>query len=216
MLRPGSASTGASRVGGRVSSPRCSVAMGTSWVVCYFAVQQERYQVTRTAVPRQLGVPSCAARDSAVRSASPPAPNADMDSGKKITPDSGPRSLGGSVVSGWDPYEVWRTKILLPRLADQEAQRRAQLAAAQRLYVVAPRSKPAQPAPAAERAPAASAPTRSGDEALKRELIDVLGSLLAIGLASAFYGDDDRRRPALLPTSRGVCRDYAGRRAGRA
>jgi hypothetical protein len=140
-----------------------------------------------------------------------------MDSGKKITPDSGPRSLGGSVVSGWDPYEVWRTKILLPRLADQEAQRRTQLAAAQRLYVVAPSSKPAQPAPAAERAPAASsiAPTSSGDEALKRELIDVLGSLLAIGLASAFYGDGDRRRPALLPPTRGV-RDYAGRRAGRA
>jgi hypothetical protein len=101
---------------------------------------------------------------------------------------------------------VWRTKILLPRLADQEAQRRAQLAAAQRLYVVAPSSKPAQPAPAAERAPAASsiAPPSSGDEALKRELIDVLGSLLAIGLASAFYGDGDRRRPALLPASRGV------------
>ena len=95
---------------------------------------------------------------------------------------------------------MWRTKILLPRLAEQEARRLAKIAAGKRLYVVAPTSKPAH-----ELAPAPNTKGHSSwnDEALKREMIDVLSSLLVIGLASTFYGEGDRRPPARLPVTRG-------------
>ena len=41
--------------------------------------------------------------------------------------------------SGWDPYDVWRTRVLLPRLAE-ERNRLPQLAVAKTHPVVAPRT----------------------------------------------------------------------------
>jgi hypothetical protein len=125
-----------------------------------------------------------------------------MDSGKKLISDSLLSGQGRVPTSGWDPYDVWRTRILLPRLAEQEAERCAKIAAGKRLYVVASSGKTAdEPAPTA---PSPAASLDASDDALKREMIDVLGSLLAIGLASAFYGERDRKRQALLPLSRAV------------
>jgi hypothetical protein len=126
-----------------------------------------------------------------------------MDSGKKLVKDFALSSEGSAATPGWDPYEVWRTKILLPRLAEQEADRLAKLAAGKRLYVVAPTSKPADELTPAAQAPTPEGPLSWNDEALKREMIEVLSSLLVIGLASTFYGEGDRRPPARLPVARG-------------
>ena len=125
-----------------------------------------------------------------------------MDSGKKLISDSALPGQGRVPTSGWDPYDVWRTRILLPRLAEQEAERCAKIAAGKRLYVVVASAKTADEPSPTDPNPAAS--SDASDEALKREMIDVLGSLLAIGLATAFYSAPDRQRQTLVPRSRAV------------
>ena len=125
-----------------------------------------------------------------------------MDPEKKVItrPTLASRGSGGAT-TGWDPYEVWRTKILLPRLADQERDRLASTAAAKRLYVVAPRTDRADSAtPGGDRNDQDDA--RRTDEALRREMIDVIGLLLVAGLVGVFYTEVDRHSPTRLPVSR--------------
>ena len=99
----------------------------------------------------------------------------------------------GAVASGWDPYEVWRTRVLAPRLADQERDRLAPTAAVESLYVVAPRIDIDVGSTVGDWNPDSDA-SRS-DSTLWREAADVLGWLLVAGVAGVLYAEGDRRRP---------------------
>ena len=94
--------------------------------------------------------------------------------------------------AGWDPYEVWRKRVLLPRLAQQEERNRlSRTSVATTLYVV--------PAIDPDDLPAIdwnASDTSRSDEALRRELIDAVNWLLVAGLASTFlaHAESARRR----------------------
>jgi hypothetical protein len=102
----------------------------------------------------------------------------------RSAPDTG-------TTSGWDPYEVWRKRVLLPRLAQDERNRLSRTAVATTLYVVpaiAPNDSPAIDWDASD--------TSRSDEGLRRELIGAIHWLLVAGLASTFldHCESDRLR----------------------
>jgi len=99
--------------------------------------------------------------------------------------------------SGWDPYEVWRTRVFLPRLAGEE-RARLSLAPVATLCVV--------PEARTNDEPSDGARDRSPDdgEALRQELIDVIGSLYLAGLTSILLNYSDRLPPRYSRRPRGV------------
>jgi hypothetical protein len=110
----------------------------------------------------------------------------------------------GATPSGWDPYEVWRTRILLPRLVEQS--RSTDTAAVQGAEVGAPRINAID-----ERSAGYGNVDRdatAGDARHGHEMIDTIKVFLMIGLASALLSHSEReRRPTArrsLPDDRAV------------
>jgi hypothetical protein len=102
-------------------------------------------------------------------------------------------------MAGWDPYEVWRTRVLLPRIA---AEPRPQL----------PQALPSAPAlvrptthadSPTDGTPAVGDRALESDEALMQELIDIVGSLCLVGLTSILVGHA-ARPPKSVHSSRSL------------
>ena len=99
-----------------------------------------------------------------------------MDVQTKIISFPAPSTPGKGVTSGWDPYEVWRTRVLLPRLAESG---RVSHETVETLDIQAQ-----VPVVHAEDASVAVAllsdrTTAVTDQALVRQLVGVMGWLLA-------------------------------------
>jgi hypothetical protein len=92
-----------------------------------------------------------------------------------------PSTRSSGAQCGWDPYEVWRTRVLLPRLA-QNARSLAGPSAI-RVALIAPRIHDLD-IPSRDHANTAADPHRS-DNAPRRELIDAFCLLLIGELAEA-------------------------------
>jgi hypothetical protein len=97
------------------------------------------------------------------------------------------------VTSGWDPYEVWRTRVLRPRMAAEERSRPTLVAPVAALCVViqptstdTESSHDDEPAFATESFPV-------DDAALRHELTNVIASLCLAGLTTILLKDSDRR-----------------------
>jgi hypothetical protein len=101
-----------------------------------------------------------------------------VDVQTKIISFPAPSTPGKGVTSGWDPYEVWRTRVLLPRLAESG-----------RVAHPAVSPQPELPVPVAKEEPlnavtvVADSPSGVTDQILMRQLVDVMSWLLAAALA---------------------------------
>jgi hypothetical protein len=87
-------------------------------------------------------------------------------------------SKWGNTPSGWDPYEVWRTRILLPRLAEDNRVLR-HTAAVKGWETVAPQSnniKLGTP----------HAPSHASGQGLWHDTIEVIHLCVVAGLADVF------------------------------
>jgi hypothetical protein len=113
---------------------------------------------------------------------------------KQLVPHPAIVARNSDVVSGWDPFEVWRTRVLLPRLADEALDRLSVPApvAAVRV-VVGAISANGESSNTGDSKPIE---TSAGmDTALRHELINVLGSLCLVGLTSILLHDSHRHPP---------------------
>ena len=102
------------------------------------------------------------------------------------------RASGGT--PGWDPCEVWRTRILLPRLAAKDGERLSDVAAVATSLVVESASHVHDESAIGSDANL-SGHTSANDEALKRELLDVLGWLLLAGFTTTYLVQAEEQRP---------------------
>jgi hypothetical protein len=112
---------------------------------------------------------------------------------KKTIPQSAVSLADTPSASGWDPYEVWRTRVFLPRVASEERDRLARNVSAPTLYVVAQAVAIEKKALLiGEQKSSASAP--SDHDVLRHELVHVIGSLWVAGLVNIFLNSSDRQR----------------------
>lgn len=103
------------------------------------------------------------------------------------------------VTSGWDPYEVWRTRVFIPRAAAEAVASPAPTAPVAALLVVA------QADGTSDDAAAVDWPLgRNDHDALKHELIDVISSLCLAGLTSIWLNSSERRSLQYARRSRRV------------
>src|SRR5688500_2308583 len=102
------------------------------------------------------------------------------------------RASGGT--TGRDHCEVWRTRILLPRLAAKHGERPSEVAAVATSLVVASVIH-AHDESAIGSDPNLGSHTSANDEALKRELLDVLGWLLLAGFTTTYLVQAEEQRP---------------------
>ena len=59
-----------------------------------------------------------------------------MDNNRVVLARPPPLARNNTDAAGWDPYEVWRTRVLLPRIAAEQVARRVRTADIQQPYVV--------------------------------------------------------------------------------
>jgi hypothetical protein len=119
-----------------------------------------------------------------------------VNSEQQATPHSTIDAASSGVTPGWDPYEVWRTRVFLPRVASEDA-RLLRTTPVVTLCVVVPAATDD-----VARNGGQSDPTRAQDprdEALRHELLTVLSSLCLAGLTSLFLSHGDRRTAGVRP-----------------
>ena len=91
---------------------------------------------------------------------------------------------------GWDPCEVWRTRILLPRLADGRRVRWP-YGRSLKTWDLNASGDPVKDAASARSDWSRSSQSDPEDEALRREMRDVIGRLLLAGILTTYLAEAD-------------------------
>jgi len=113
---------------------------------------------------------------------------------QQISPRPAVSARNGGATSGWDPYEVWRTRVLVSELTGRAPDRVSGTPAVATFRPVVPAVRThAEPANGSEWSEAAVG--RANDEDLERELINAISSLCLAGLTGVFLTYVDRRPP---------------------
>jgi hypothetical protein len=112
---------------------------------------------------------------------------------KQMVPAPTMSAHHSGVTSGWDPYEVWRTRVLRPRIAEEALGRLSLTAPVTALCVVAEATSGVDASSKGRESDLTSESIATDDQALRHELTNVIASLCLAGLTSIFLKDSERR-----------------------
>jgi hypothetical protein len=107
---------------------------------------------------------------------------------QELLPLSSSTAPGTDASAGWDPYEVWRTRILLPRLASESA-KPVPFQPTLKVVSVVPSADPIVAKPWVQ--------AHAADESARRAVVHAI-SVLLVAVTGAILSYADRQRQRYL------------------